>query len=151
MSNIIKKLQNEVLILLRVMKKLFIFILAIIYLSEASGMGLHLHYCMDKLISWGLTESQKRCSTCDHSISCSPKVACQDCCKDELKTAKIDNANKAELVLLTRNFPSETVHLFSFLEVPCIVPYTTIRANRINAPPDTYKVPIFIFNSVFRI
>jgi hypothetical protein len=146
-----KKLQNEVLTLLRVMKKLFVFILAIIYLSEASGMSLHLHYCMDKLVSWGLTESQKKCSICDHSISCTPKIACKDCCKDELKTAKFDNANKVDQVLLIRNFPLEAVHLFSFLEVPCIVPYTTIRVNNINAPPDPYKVPIFIFNRVFRI
>jgi hypothetical protein len=133
------------------MKKLFVFILAVIYLSEASGMGLHLHYCMNKLVSWGLTKSKKKCATCDHSISCAPKVTCKDCCKDELKTAKFDNANKADQVLLTRNFPIETVHLFSSLEVPCIVPYTAIRANSINAPPDPYKVPIFIFNRVFRI
>ena len=133
------------------MKKLFVFILAVIYLSEASGMGLHLHYCMDKLVSWGLTESNKKCFTCDHSISCAPTVGCKDCCKDELKTAKFDNANKVDQVLLTRNFPLVTVHLFSSLEVPCIVPYTTTRANNINAPPSPYKVPIFIFNRVFRI
>lgn len=133
------------------MKKLFVFILAVIYLSEASGMGLHLHYCMDKLVYWGLTEPKKKCATCDHSINCAPKIACKDCCKDELKTAKFDNANKVDQVLLTRNFPIETVHLFSSLEIPCIVPYTTIRAYNINAPPDLYKVPIFIFNRVFRI
>lgn len=133
------------------MKKLFVFILAVIYLSEASGMGLHLHYCMDKLVSWGLTQSQNKCSTCEHTISCSPKIACKDCCKDELKTAKIDNANKKELNFLVRNLPLENVYHYSLLEVPGIVPYTTIRANSINAPPDPYKVPIFIFNRVFRL
>ncbi|MCU7548189.1 hypothetical protein OCK74_03645 [Chitinophagaceae bacterium LB-8] len=133
------------------MKKLFVFILALIYLSEASGMGLHFHYCMGKLVSWDLTGTDKKCAAGHNSKDCTGEIKSKDCCKDELKTANLDIASNTEQALFIKLFPVKLNLLFSYLPTAHITVYTTVRANSINAPLGKYGVPIFIFNNVFRI
>jgi hypothetical protein len=132
------------------MKKLFVLILAVIYLSEASGMGLHLHYCMDKLVSWGVTKNHK-CLSFNSSKHHLSHLACKNCCKDEYKTAKLDNSKKAELGFLLIAQPVKVNGLFAFQESPIVASLKAIGSNHINAPPKKYKVSVFVFNGVFRI
>ena len=48
---------------------------------------MHLHYCMEKFISWNLSESEnKTCGKCGMKESATQK----GCCKDEVKQLKID-------------------------------------------------------------
>jgi hypothetical protein len=133
------------------MKKLFVFILALIYLSEASGLGLHLHYCMDKLVSWGLTETNKKCPAVKHSAHHLAQLVCQDCCKDEYKTAKLDNTEKTVQFFFSKPISVKADPTIYYLEPGAIAIFTKIQVNSINAPPNTHKVPIFIFNNIFRI
>ena len=47
------------------MKKVLTTILAFVYLSTSMGATIHLHYCMGKLVSWGLiSHDSKNCGIC---------------------------------------------------------------------------------------
>jgi hypothetical protein len=131
------------------MKKLFILILAVIYLTEASGLRLHLHFCMDKLVSWTLIETKRKCSGNNKSKDHLPHLACKDCCKDEYKTAQLDNTYKGEQTFLVKSHSIKATDLF-FIKVP-VVFFTALRANLIHSSSNKHKVPIYLFNSVFRI
>ncbi len=59
------------------MKKFIVTILALIYLISSAGATLHLHYCMDKLVDWSLSER-----TGDLCENCGMEEI-GSCCKDE--------------------------------------------------------------------
>lgn len=64
------------------MKRLFSFILAVIYLVTTAGTTIHLHYCMDQLVNWSLSGSEgDECGTCGMEKD-------GNCCKDENKFVK---------------------------------------------------------------
>ena len=47
------------------MKKAVVAILACLYLLVSTGATIHTHYCMGKLVDWGLsTKSTGKCSKC---------------------------------------------------------------------------------------
>ncbi len=89
------------------MKKLITIIIAVLYMGAATGATVHLHYCMDKLVSSGLIKDEGgKCSKCgmNESKDC--------CCKDEQKLLKLDIDHKA----------SETA--FSFFKLtPALIHY----------------------------
>ena len=128
------------------MKKILVSILAVFYFTSSVGATVHLHYCMDELISWSLLNSDgNKCEKCGMEKD-------GGCCKDENKFVKsnvdqkvaeaalqlIQTATVATPVALI--YPSE--HYFSSLiqEYP-----------ESNAPPRSNGVGIYILNSVFRI
>jgi hypothetical protein len=56
---------NYTFVLASTMKKLFVAILAILYLSTSTGATLHVHYCMGRLAGWGLGHNNsKTCGKC---------------------------------------------------------------------------------------
>jgi hypothetical protein len=137
------------------MKKVLLSILAIVYLATASGMTLHFHYCMDKLVSWGLQENTKStCSFCgmQKTSGDTNKQFCKGCCKDEIKVIQLkkDHNKTAEIIapfhwshdaLLTCFATS-----FNFVGVSKIA-----TANAIHGPPAKGQLPVFLLNCVFRI
>ena len=137
------------------MKKLLATILAVVYLSSSMGATLHLHYCMGKLISWGLVNHEtKNCSNCGmlksgmaaHSVN-----ANEGCCKDEHKQIKSDqdqklSQNTVEFSKITDAVPPHAAfHSYSF-HLSQAVEYPTA-----NAPPLIARESIFLFNCNFRI
>lgn len=73
------------------LKKLFVTILSIIYLTASAGATVHSHYCMDKLVSWGLdAKSEKLCKNCGMD-----KSASAGCCQDSKKQVKLQGDQKA--------------------------------------------------------
>ncbi len=133
------------------MKKLFVFILAITYLAEAGGMSLYKHYCMDRLVSWGLTKGGKDCPSCGMEKNHPDKSECKGCCKDEHKIIKITGDHRAEFSIWPIALFGEAVPSFSVVESSTLIQETNLVGRNIHAPPQKYKVPAFIFNCVFTI
>ena len=138
------------------MKKILAAILAFIYLSTSMGATLHLHYCMDKLVSWGfLDQESKDCSFClmpkkdNHQQFLSEK---KGCCKDEHKLIKTDKDQKiipAELQLL-KHFPCGSAD--NYLVHPDLrISSFTVQHPTANSPPRIGKVTIFLLHRNFRI
>lgn len=128
------------------MKKILVSILAVFYLASSVGTTVHLHYCMDKLISWSLSEGDgDKCDKCGMKKD-------DGCCKDENKFVKNNIDQKVaepaiQLIQMTALaapsaliYPSE--HYFSSL----IKEYSISTA-----PPRSSGMGIYILNSVFRI
>jgi hypothetical protein len=71
------------------MQKLFITIIAVLYLALSSGVTVHMHYCMDKLIGstlWHDHDDDHKCSECGMT-----KKSNNGCCKDIHKLVKSDD------------------------------------------------------------
>ena len=138
------------------MKKVLTTILAFVYLSTSMGATIHLHYCMGKLVSWGLINHDSRnCGICgmpkkaDNKHCISAKMGC---CKDELKQVKTSDDQK--IVSSAYQFfklfsPAAPIHLQSIPDF--CVPSLAIAYPTSNAPPGTGKVAVFILNRNFRI
>jgi hypothetical protein len=133
------------------MKKAFVLIIGLLYLSASMGMTVHLHYCMNELVDVKLWyHEEKTCGKCGML-----KTGDDDggCCKDEHKKIKTDEAQKG-------------VSLFSPLKFVCdatpplpVQEYSTslttsrehIHVPLIHGPPGNFNIPLFIRNRVFRI
>jgi hypothetical protein len=133
------------------MKKFIVSILAILYLSTSMGATIHLHYCMGKLVDWGIWESSgSKCSNCGMEKSHNSRD--QGCCKDEFKQIKNDKDQK-----LTNNFAhlSKTVSEVAPLCFPNYsISLPVISLNEIpnaNAPPRSCTISLNIINCVFQI
>jgi hypothetical protein len=133
------------------MKKFIVSILAILYLSTSMGATIHLHYCMGKLVDWGLWQTHSsKCSNC--GMEKSHDTMDQGCCKDEFKQIKNDKDQK-----LTDNFTqlSKTVSEIVPVCFPCYsASLPVISRNEIpnaNAPPRSCTTSLNIINCIFRI
>lgn len=138
------------------MKKLFATILAVIYLSTSMGATVHLHYCMGKLFSWGLTDKDSKiCGQCGmpkNSKSGHCMAVKDGCCKDKHVQIKLNKDQKATetayqfSALLFIALPGTATMLPDLYVASYIVGYPTT-----NAPPNPNKVPVFLRNRAFRI
>ena len=133
------------------MKKCFVFILAFIYLAEASGMSFYKHYCMDRLVSWGLTKSDNNCHICGMVKNQTHKGLCKGCCKDEHKLIKLTDDHKASASIWPTSLVGESIHLIMIIDSSLPSLESTTSSNSIHAPPDVSTVPVYLFNRVFRI
>lgn len=132
------------------MKKFIVTVLAFFYLGLSSGMTVHFHYCMDKLVDLGFSAPQKaKCSFCGMLKKDSAK---KSCCKDDYKQAKVDHSQKpvqvdydiqqlAVIVLRMGIWESRTFSL----------PLETGKVALSNAPPERQLIPVFIRNCTYRI
>src|SRR5512138_104862 len=117
------------------MKKIIVAILAVLYLSTSIGATVHLHYCMGRLVDWGLWHTNSsRCSTCGME----KKHGSNDngCCRDEHKQLKVEKDQKlSESFLQSGRIAAELtavpVSVYSFL-LPVAV---TQEFSKSNAPP----------------
>jgi hypothetical protein len=138
------------------MKKFFASILAFLYLSTSMGATLHLHYCMGKLVSWGLINHETRnCEYCGMpKAGSSPNgfTAKKHCCQDEQKIIQTDKDQKtaAGEFQFPKLFPdASAVH---FLTLPDFrIPSVTTAGSMSHAPPPAAKQPVFLSNCNFRI
>jgi hypothetical protein len=138
------------------MKKVLATILAFVYLSTSTGAILHLHYCMGKLVSWGLIDKDsKNCATCgmpkkpNHKGCVTTKMGC---CEDkhiQVKTSndqKLDQSESQDFKFLLENPPENfqtwpDFYIFSL----------TYNYPAANGPPQIGGQPVFLLNQNFRI
>lgn len=141
--------------ILSFMKRVLATILAFVYLSTSTGATLHFHYCMGKLVSWGLQDHEsKRCELCGMSKQQAPKDSFHkknNCCKDEhaqMKTASDQKTTQTEWQFAKSVAEASTLQQL----VPCmLVSSPAIRQPVANAPPLHDKVPVFLLHCHFRI
>jgi hypothetical protein len=134
------------------MKKAVVVILSILYLSSSVGATVHLHYCMDKLVDWGLSHNghsqSKKCGTCGMEKNDKDN---KGCCKDEHKQVKLENDHKAADNFQLQQLISPGVGPV-FFELPTIdLPSATEEYPISHAPPRSDAIAVYIRNCVFLI
>lgn len=119
------------------MKKAFALILAVLYIATSSGVVLNTHFCMGK----------KATTNC----LCSKEESKNDCCKDEVKVVKLENAHKASVLTYDLSVPSAvlpvgfaSIYLNNF-------PALTTHQPVAHGPPEVTSPGIYLLNCVFRI
>jgi hypothetical protein len=137
------------------MKKVIASILAVLYLSTSMGATVHLHYCMGRLVAWGLVDHEsKDCVSCGMAMKsamsgCS--VGMKNCCHEEHKHVQSDRAQKPAQSWVEWNLVPALVAL------PCqgwnmpVVVAPAIDRPVANGPPLSGKLPVFLRNCNFRI
>ncbi|MGZ8558339.1 MAG: HYC_CC_PP family protein [Chitinophagaceae bacterium] len=140
------------------MKKFLVAISALIYLTTSVGATVHMHYCMDKLVTWsfGIEKVINKSwfyygmekSTNDKHCGKESK----GCCKDEHKQVKLEKDHKisqASFRLSPISGRAITPAFFDYF-FKYVSPLT--EENPVtNAPPRTQNVSLFVLNCVFRI
>jgi hypothetical protein len=140
------------------MKKFFVLILALTYLTTSIGATMHFHYCMDKLVEWGLGHTQTKVNACpycgmdktDADKHCGKQF--KGCCHDEQKQVKIEKDQKTvDLVFhFAKPFLQNVDH--SIFDLSTIAVTSPILDNPVShSPPRTENISLFLRNSVFRI
>jgi hypothetical protein len=139
------------------MKKVFAAILAIVYLSTSMGATVHLHYCMGRLMSWGLTEhAGKSCDFCGMKkdrASGECMVGMKNCCHEESRQIKNDKNQKTtqEFFNLVNAAPA-VAHLPQPVWMSAQVPSPVLSQPVSHGPPlAAASVPVFLRNRTFRI
>jgi len=130
------------------MKKFLVLTFVLFYFSVASGATVEFHYCMGKLVEWGMAQpsESKACSNCKMSAEDS-----KDCCKKDQQEVKIEKAQKAQFSFQFKSFPSIVV-LPNDVETRLISErQINTGANYSHAPPRTQKAPVFLMLRTFRI
>ena len=130
------------------MKKTLVTILALVYLTVSSGATIHLHYCMGKLMSWGLSDKKDgKCGACGMQ-----KAGHKGCCHDEQKLVKSEKDQIAhQFAFQFLNISTDAI-AFNYMQLPLLYPHSTVLENpTAHAPPRLGAVPIFVINCSFRI
>lgn len=131
-------------------KKIIVTILAVAYLASTVGATVHMHYCMDELVSMSFSHSdEKICDKC--GMDKTKDGEAKDCCKDEHKQLKLENGHKAAPAFLLQeqfaiDLPVSFLH-FSITPLPSITEQNPVS----NAPPRSCCTALHIRNCVFRI
>lgn len=131
------------------MKKLSIFILAIIYLAVSSGVVISQHFCMNRLdsVQWFASQAADECGRCGMSMD-----DAHGCCHDQVDLVKLQNDQQqafatffhftapavlppAPISFLLTTFPSQDIH----------------NDYLAHGPPLWPDDDLCILNSVFRI
>lgn len=130
------------------MKKLFILILSLVYLTSSVGATVHLHYCMDKLIGWSLNGAAgNKCDKCGME-----KKDSKGCCKDEHKQVKLQNDQKLATIVGANlvspgGIPEHSMNGFQLWQFPSAAACFPLK----HSPPDERPVSAYLRNCVFRI
>ena len=129
-----------------IMKKFIVVILAFLYLVSSIGATIHLHYCMDKLVTWSLSGGAEgdKCENCGMKED-------DNCCKDEKKVVKntSDQKTSESFIINLEVFIAVTPSFFNHE----IYSYCSITSgnNTAHAPPIKGDQEIYLRNCVFRI
>jgi len=138
------------------MKKVLVSILAIIYLSTSMGATVHLHYCMGRLVSWGLTDhSGRSCDFCGMQKS-RPSGECmigmKDCCNEVSKQIRTDKDQKTgQEFFQVVNMTPFVADVPQPLWVNAVVSSPVLSRPASHGPPLIPSVPVFLRNCTLRI
>lgn len=138
------------LLLLSNMQRLFVTILAIIYMGTSTGATIQLHYCMGKMVGMKLWHSETKTGKCDNCGMKKSTASTKKCCKDVHKIVKLENGHY-----------KSSENGLQFLAVVTITPVSFIEYSKVghtsaahefpvsHAPPR--KLPIHILHCTYRI
>jgi len=132
---------------MQTMKKVFVAILAFVYITTSTGATINMHYCMGKMINWGFGHNDsKKCGKCGMEEKDSK------CCKDIHKFVKNDSDQKTSkpgfqiLQLMAAALPG------SFIEIPSHPFLSVTEEHSISrSHPRNSSVALYIRNCVFLI
>lgn len=133
------------------MKKLFLVLLAFVYLGNSTGFAMHFHYCMDKLTSASILYGVEELQDC--GMPDSSEMEKDHCCKDEVKITKVSTDQlKAESSLKLMqawavSLPISIHEQPAFLSLPTDASEYPIS----NAPPNVQSIPVYLRNCTFII
>lgn len=115
------------------LKRIAVILMMLIYGTTTVGATVHLHYCMDKFISWDLNETEnKTCGKCGMKESATKK----GCCKDEIKQLKIDTDHqKSTVESFIKIFQSPAIKYATFLLAFNNVVFDINANAKVYAPP----------------
>jgi hypothetical protein len=131
------------------MKKFFAAILAVLYLGTSTGTTVYMHYCMGRVVEWGLRESNSsKCSKC--GMKKKPEAS-KGCCRDEHKQVKIDKDQKASPGFQLSGIVLELVSVIYSDYVVSLLPALSENFQKSHDPPPGYWHPLYIIHCVFRI
>jgi hypothetical protein len=138
------------------MKRVLASIFTILYLSTSLGASLHFHYCMGKLVSWGLISRESaNCSFCGMPKNISPsknQVGKNNCCKDdhkEIRTAGDQKSAQNENQVQKDSPVDAAVYSHSFQpeHFSSGSPFQILT----HGPPLSASQPSYLLNCNFRI
>ena len=132
------------------MKRVFVIILSILYLTSSTGASLNMHFCMGKLADWNIGQNKsKTCGKCGMEKSAEKD---NGCCKDEHKFFK----NISDQKISETEF--QFIKLFAaalpvtFFEIPVAGISSVKEKNPFShAPPRSNGVAVYIRNCIFLI
>lgn len=131
------------------MRKLFISLLAVMYMAAATGASINIHYCMDRMIGaeWG-NSSGDDCGKCGMEKSATK----DNCCKEEQKLVKIELDQKtAEASIQLVKIAATAIQL-NHAELPQVrISSITEQAPTSNAPPKGAPIALYKRNCTYRI
>lgn len=132
------------------MKRLIVIPIMFIYLLAASGVMISLHYCGAKIESWAMYADK---AGCDGGECGDESQENDDCCKDEVITAKISNdqntvsAFKLKLSTEVADLILPQVYYYQNDEPVISVISTSYQPN---APPGRWQnIPLYKLHSGF--
>jgi hypothetical protein len=133
------------------MKRLFAFILFVIYSVTSIGATVQLHYCMGKLAGWSLVWTDTKSKECSKCGMGKKHNSAKDCCRDENRFLKIKDDQKAnyvslEILKLAVTEPVIADHSFSYF-----FPVINERLLQNNALRRSSEIDIYKRNCLFRI
>lgn len=138
------------------MKKVVVSILAVVYLATSMGATVHLHYCMGRLVSWGLADrAGQRCDFCGMQ-KMGPSGECvvgmKNCCHEESKQIRNGQDQKAgqDLFHLVKVAPV-LAEIPGPVWVDAIILSPVLSLPVSHGPPLVAAVPVFLRNCTFRI
>lgn len=139
------------------MKKFWISILALIYLATSVGATVYTHFCMDKMVDWGIGNghtSNKTCPYCGMESSTAAdhrELGNKKCCKNEQQQVKLDNDQKITetsfqfIPVIAATVPP-AFYEYAFEKIPSIAEIFPLT----NAPPPPDR-DLLALNCFFRI
>ena len=131
-------------------------ILAIVYLSTSMGATVHFHYCMGRLVAWGLADhTGKTCDFCGMQkmdARGDSNVGVNGCCHEESRQIRNDKDQKAggeffqlaKMMLLSAPMPKTGW-------VDPVVSSPVLSRPFSHGPPLAGSTPVFLRCCTFRI
>lgn len=129
------------------MKRIFLYLMVLIYVIPTVGMSMTMHYCGGELssIELGFTNTK--------SCGCSVKSEKKGCCDDKTVTIKSDTkhqkTNEAKVPKIKFEWSSPV--LCASFDYQALLVEESVNTKSIYYPPPLYKSQLFILYNVFRI
>lgn len=128
------------------MKKIYIGILAVLYMAVSSGIAMEIHYCMGKQAGVELFgSSSDKCGKCGMTDKES------GCCHDDFKFYKLSDSHKTVSNEINFTSPSYAILNEQFVYDWQMPDNSVLTAVNNHSPPDYTTPPACIMNCVFRL
>lgn len=130
------------------MKKISVFLLALLYIITSSGVMINTHYCMGKLVDRTfLHYEDQNCSYCGMK-----EIGNKGCCENKQKFLKINKDQKTADANYRLSLFTSFELSYAFFEIPSIDVPSSLKEHLFSSSsPRGQNLPLFIRNCVFRI